>query len=373
MEMRELSDVLVADGPFVTVLVEAESDVEQAAQKYDLVWSGVERELADEGVNEATVQAVLEAKGGHADGSARLVVASTDDHSVKLVTSLRHAPQRPVVDVAPLPHLLPLVDELAQRVPFVLLRCDRAGATVEAFHDLGTPGVTETGDASTGMGTDPRGPSKWQHTAHQHQYETNWIGNVAQDIVRTLQRAADLVHPQLVIGVGDVRELTAVRDHLPGDLAPLWRTVDGGRGQDGSEELVWQRVSDLVHQHVAQGELDLLARFAQERGQRDRAADGLDATVAALQKAQVETLLLCTGADAERRLWFGPEPAQVGVSGEQLASMGVPMPSSGPVLDVLLRAAIGTGADVRRVAAEHPDAPRAGVGALLRYADSSTP
>src|SRR3954471_24998697 len=36
MDLRELNDVLVADGPFVTVLVESESAVEQAADKYEL-------------------------------------------------------------------------------------------------------------------------------------------------------------------------------------------------------------------------------------------------------------------------------------------------------------------------------------------------
>ncbi len=43
----------------------------------------------------------------------------------------------------------------------------------------------------------------------------------------------------------------------------------------------------------------------------------------------------------------------------------------GPLVDVLLRAAIGTGADARLVPAEMAEAPQQGVGALLRYADDS--
>jgi hypothetical protein len=46
------------------------------------------------------------------------------------------------------------------------------------------------------------------------------------------------------------------------------------------------------------------------------------------------------------------------------------MPSSGPIVDVLLRAAIGTGADVQLVAHELDQAPHGGAGALLRYADA---
>ena len=84
----------------------------------------------------------------------------------------------------------------------------------------------------------------------------------------------------------------------------------------------------------------------------------------------MQTLLVTTNAPQDGVLWFGPEPTQVGSSGEELAAMGVPMPSSGPVVEVLLRAAIGTGADVQLVPHELEQAPQGGVGALLRYADS---
>ncbi|MFN2539772.1 MAG: hypothetical protein ABR549_16695, partial [Mycobacteriales bacterium] len=69
-------------------------------------------------------------------------------------------------------------------------------------------------------------------------------------------------------------------------------------------------------------------------------------------------------------LWFGPDANQIGMTPEELADLGVPMPSSGPLVDVLIRAAIGTGADVQLVPHELDQAPKGGVGALLRYADN---
>ncbi len=39
MQLRDLSDVLAAPGPFVTVHVGAESAVEQAADRYELAWT----------------------------------------------------------------------------------------------------------------------------------------------------------------------------------------------------------------------------------------------------------------------------------------------------------------------------------------------
>jgi hypothetical protein len=369
MDLRDLSDVLIADGPFVTVLVESESAVERPADKYELVWKDVSRELIDKGVDGDTVEAVMGAKGTHDEGNARLVVASADDHQVKLAMSLRHAPRQPVVDVAPLPHLLPLVEELSQRVPYVLVKADRAGATIEAWREAGDKAGEASGSVETGWGPDPRGPSKWQHTAHQHELESGWIGDIASDIVRTVSRLAAEVKPELVIGVGDQRELKAIEEHLPGDLRPKWATVEGGRGEDGSEDLVRERVSGLLHRHTAAKTLTELEDYAQERGQLKRAVDGVGPVVSALQKAQVQTLLVTTDAPQEGVLWFGPEPAQVGNTAEELKAIGVPMPSSGPVVDVLLRAAIGTGADVSLVPHEIEQAPHGGVGALLRYAD----
>lgn len=52
MQLRDLSTVLIADGPFVTVHVGAESAVEQAADRYELAWKNILRELEDRDVPE---------------------------------------------------------------------------------------------------------------------------------------------------------------------------------------------------------------------------------------------------------------------------------------------------------------------------------
>ncbi|MFN2538474.1 MAG: hypothetical protein ABR549_10040, partial [Mycobacteriales bacterium] len=338
MALHELSDVLIADGPFVTVLVESESDVPKPADKYDLVWKDVTRQLIEEGVDGATVDAVAAAKGEHSEGQARLVVATTDDHQVRLAMSLRHPPRQPVVEVAPLPHLMPLIDELSQRVPHILVKADRSGASVEVWRDLGDKAKAVEGDVGSGWGPDPRGPSRWQHDDHQNRLQANWIGDIANDIAKTISLLAAEVEPELVIGVGDERELLAVEQHLPGDLKPKWTTVEGGAGQDGSEDLVRQRVSDVLHRHTASKALQQLEDYAQKRGQLKRAADGVPDVVQALRKAQVETLLVTTAVHQDNVLWFGPEANQIGMTPEELADIGVPMPSSGPLVDVLIRA-----------------------------------
>ena len=54
-----------------------------------------------------------------------------------------------------------------------------------------------------------------------------------------------------------------------------------------------------------------------------------------------------------------------------LEQMGVTDPQQGSLVDVLIRAAIGTDAEVLMVPAGTPDSPDGGVGALLRYSDNA--
>jgi hypothetical protein len=371
MDLRDLTAVLTAPGPFVTVHVGSESDVEQAADKYDLTWKNVIRELGARGVDPAVLDAVAAARGTHAEGGSRLVVASTTDAHVKLAVSLPQAPLRPLIDVAPLPHLLPLVEEASTRVPHVLLVADRAGADLSAFYDAETVAGEVTVRGRTTTDRSPRQGS-WKHIQHEFLAEQGWMTRLAKDVANAVAELADRVGAELVIGAGDVRALAAVQEHLPADLQAKWRVVDGGRGHDGSGDLIRQRVHDTLSQHVAVKNLDLVEEYAQERGQRKRACDGVKDVVAALRKGQVRTLLLTTDAPADAVLWFGPDATAIATSAAQLTDVGVESPTQGPLIDVLIRAAVGTGADVQIAPHQLAESPRGGVGALLRYADGDT-
>ncbi len=367
MDLHDLTTVLSVDGPFVTVLVDSESDVEQAADKYELQWKNIVRELEDKGVDAATVQAVAAAKGEHWEGDGRLVVATAGDATVRLAVPLHTAPRRPIVDVSPLPHLLPLVDEVNTRVPHVVVRVDRAGADVSAYYDAETVAseVTVKGHAPDIRKVPVGG---WSHLKYQHRAENGWASN-AREIVTAVVELAQTVDAQLLLLVGDERELVYVREDLPAELQPKVVELAGGRNADGSDALVRQRVADAVALHVAHETLDLLGDYAQERGQGKRAVDGLPDVLEALRKAQVQTLLITTGT-THGTLWFGPEPSQVASTGRELTELGVADPQEGPLVDVLIRAAVGTGADVQLVPGEMEQAPDMGLGAVLRYADS---
>lgn len=368
MDLHDLNDVLTAPGPFVTVHVESESAVEQAAAKYDLVWKDLLRELQDKGVDEATRTALSEARGEHSDGASRLVVATTADATVRLAVSLGSVPARPVVDVSPLPHLLPLVDDVTTRVPHVVVLADHAGAEVSAYYDTEHVAreVTVKGHAPDIRKVPVGG---WSHLHYLHRAENGWEAN-AREVVDSVVELAQQVSAQLIVAAGEERQLVLVAEHLPTHLKDAYVAVPGGRGQDGSASLVRRRVADAVSLHVVTRTLELLEAYAQERGQHKRAVDGVNDVVEALRKAQVETLLVTTDAPGYSTLFFGPEPTELGTSHADLSALGVHDPQEGPMIDVLIRAALGTAADVQLVPHEIATAPQGGVGAVLRYADA---
>jgi hypothetical protein len=370
VQLRDLSTVLAAPGPFVTVLVGAESAIEQAASRYETAWKSMLQQLEQEGVAAPVRDAISEARGDHSEGDARLVVASVPDAKVVLAESVSTRPATDTVAQGSLPDLLPVLDELATRIPHVVVLADRHGAEVSARYDTDKV-AQELTIRGTELHTRKVGSGGWAHRRYLHRVEEQWETN-ARDIAVTVQQLADAIDAEVVVGAGDIREIALVRDNLPEHLQAKWIEVEGTRGGDGSEQLVQQRVADAVALHVVSGTLELLEQYAQERGQDKRACDGLGPVVEALRKAQVETLLVTTDADPTAQLWFGEDPTQLGLTREEVEQLGATSATQGPLVSVLIRSAIATGADVQLVPHQSEQAPAEGVGALLRYTDDST-
>jgi hypothetical protein len=108
-----------------------------------------------------------------------------------------------------------------------------------------------------------------------------------------------------------------------------------------------------------------IERFRAAREAEHLATDGPAETVPALQRSEVDVLLVHEDPDDQRRAWFGKDATAVALSAGELISMGTSQPSEGPLVAVALRAALGTGAQVHVIPAH--GGPRDGVGALLRW------
>jgi hypothetical protein len=129
------------------------------------------------------------------------------------------------------------------------------------------------------------------------------------------------------------------------------------------------KTAPLVGLFEARDTTEVLARFARELGQGDRAADGPATALHAWVLVRVE-MLLPPPERVAGSSWFGPLLAHDSLDLLALQAMGVDGPVRAPLVDVALRAAAATGATERLLADQLPCGcgPSGGIGALLRYA-----
>jgi hypothetical protein len=366
VDLRDLGKVYTADGPFVSIYLSVRRDVEDAAERFDLGWRDVLRRLEDLDVDDATLHALSEARGDHTEGNTRVLIGSHGQlHLREVLPEPLPRSVSEIIRYSPLPHLLPLIEVQSPQLPHIVVLADRIGADILVYRTSGP----DAPDVSSIEGTDFHirkvKAGGWSMRHYQAHAEDHWAHN-ARNIVDVLARLERDVHPRMIIVGGDVRAVQLIEQHAPAGIQPLLRKIEGARATDGGTGHIADRVLALLAKEWQAGTDALLAKYAEELGQADQAANGLTDTVAALRLAQVDTLLLSDALDADRPLWFGPDPAVVGVTRDD-ADLGFGEPARAEAVDVLIRAAIGTDAHLRVVTSDDVRTPRDGVGALLRF------
>jgi hypothetical protein len=356
----DLAQVVARPGPFASVYLSTEAEIDNASQRSQTRWKTLRRDLEGAGVPEEILAGVEEVIGdAHLSGQALGVVADAGGRLVE------HSPEplpRDRATWAPAPALVPIIAWRQSSPPCLAVLADRTGADLLVFrHEL--PDVQREAGGEHGPVT-RAGPGGWSQPRYQRRAENTWehnAGDVAAEVVALVER----FEPRVIVVAGDVRAVELLRGQLPSELAARLKVVEGGRAEDGSHRHFMASLRQLVDEAVDADTAALLGKFAQELGQSDRAADGPEAVLAALARGQVEVLLAADQADDERLAYFGPEPTQVGRSQADVAAMGAEDPQEAPLVDVAVRAALGTGAGVRVVP---PDSgPTGGLGAILRW------
>jgi hypothetical protein len=357
----DLAEVATGLGPFATVYLTTEPEVENAAQKSLVHWQNARRDLSEAGAPDSVLEK-MEQNVAHAHtlGPCLAMVADSEE-----VRHTEHGPEVPVRDRAwwgPLPRLTGMIEWRQNSPAHLIVLADRIGADLHSV-GWGVPEIV----TSAGGDDDPHrkvGPGGWSQRRYQERAENTWEEN-AEDVAAMVARMADAVDPQAIFVAGDVRALQMLRDELRDDLKPLVTEVSGGRSADGSLDQVAGEITKQLEILTGQQTMTLVERFREESGQGDRAAEGAAATLAALARAQVDTLLVADDADDERTAWFGPEAVHVAIKPSDLHALGVDDPTEARLIDVAVRAALGTGAGIRIVPAEV--APKDGIGAILRW------
>jgi hypothetical protein len=362
----DVARLFEASGPFLSMYLATEGDVENAAQRVAVRWKTLRADLVDAGVPEQTLEEIDPlVEGSHTAGATLAVIAAVD--GVEYAGSMPHPPPREwVVRQGPLPYVIPLLTWAQSLVPHIAVLATRAHAELAARVP---EEVERTEREEIELPHPPHltrsKPGGWSQPRYQHRAEVQWERNASQ-VAEELTRTADRVRPRFIAAAGDVRALELLREESPKRVQETIKVVGGELGS------ITQVLEEAERLAAATAEADsdaLLDEFEQERAQGDRAADGPEATFDALARHQVRTLLLRDRPDDERTAWFGEELGQVALDREALVVENEPTPVEGRLLDVAVRAALGTGAEVRVLGPESDGrGPSEGLGAVLRYA-----
>ena len=365
--MTDLSDfakVLEADGPFLTVMLDTTSNVENASQRAQAAWKPLRNDLSDEGVPDQILDAVEElVPTAHENGDTLGVIANAKDGVLYTDHWFERLSQsHSAYDT--LPRLAPFIVWQQANLPYVVVLTDREGADIEAY----VPGREDIDVEVKGKTFPIRKVSAggWSMSRYQNRAEDVWNKN-AKQVADEVTRVVSEIDAPLIVLAGDVRASQLLREHLPQETAALLKEIGGGRKPDSGADSMSEEVRRLVQTAAAEATVAILQKFREERGQMDRCADGARAVCAALQEGKVETLLLHEQQDDPRRAFFGPEPTQVAVDEADVKELGVDAPQEGRLADALIRAALGTGAGVRVVPHTSSSGPTDDVGAILRW------
>lgn len=360
----DLAQALADPGPFATVYLATPADIENAAQRSDVSWRNLRGELEEEGAAEEAVGAIDPlVPDAHRFGSCLAAVATA-----RGIRHVEYGPEPGAGDVgrwAALPLLAPIIEWRQTSPPFVVVLTDRTGAHLYAFRREG-PDVHREAAGDEDPAITRTKPGGWSQRRFQERAENVWEQN-AEEVAKATVRLAEQVRARLVVAAGETRALQLLRDSLPKETVDILEPLEGERWSDRTIDDLRDDVGGLVRAAADHDTAGLIGAWREQVGRDDRATDGVAATVASLSRSQADTLLLRDDLADDRSAWFGPDPSQLSSRAEDLATMGVDDPQQGRLVDVLIRAALGTGAGV--VVVPEEASPSEGVGAILRWSD----
>jgi release factor family 2 len=362
VEAPDLAELVRRPGPFLSVFLNTERHVADAAERAIARWKTVRHDLPKKVVPDAVLEPIDEiVTEAHLEGDGLVVIADATG-----VLHVEHGPALQRNDEAtwgPIPGLLPIIRWRQSEPTYLVVMTDRTGADIFGFR-RGSPELHAEveGEHNEIRKVQAGG---WSQKRYQQRAEDSWEHN-AEQVAERVTRLADQIKPAFVAVAGDVRAVALLRESLPERVVELVHVIEKEiprklEKDDPVPEDVWA----LVQQHVRETGEALLARFEEERGRHDKAVQGVDATTRALAMAQVAVLLIADGGEDDHQLWFGSNPSMLAATDQELKDLGVDSPAQGPAQDVLPRAALGTSAGIRIL--EDPNLIEEGVGALLRW------
>src|SRR4051812_2222020 len=371
MKLDFLRPLFDRPGSWVSVYLDATRAGENADHEVALRWRALRERLTEQGADAVTLDAVEDAVQNHPFQPGRYGLAVfAEGGDVAMVETLSAPPPADEARVGPLPHVMPLIAQRGEEVPYVRVLTDRTGADLDALTVGGAPRHREVRGSATWPIRKPQ-VGGWSHRHYLQKVEESWKRN-AGDVAAAAADLAESVGAEVIVVGGDVRAVQTFAGRLPKRWQDRVVETDAGSRHAGADEsalddVTVQAIADCADRHVQ----EVLNRF---RAQQDdgTAGSGLTDVVARLQRGQADTVLLVDDPSSTDMLWIAPDdPTLISVDDHVLREAGVRDPQKVRADAALIRAIAGTGAglvlvDPGEVSLEH------GIGAVLRYADASS-
>ena len=363
IDLSRYQPLLAAEPPVATVALGTPAAVENAGPANELRAREVIRPIEEAGAPEAVIEAVLATvSGAHQHGEGLAVYASPQG-----LLHLRHSPVPPRRELArwdTLASLSLLLDWDQHQPRYLVVLVDHRGADLIASGAGTADRYEEAGSERYPVARNA--PGGWSQRRYQQHAMDNWARSAHEVAAAVVDLAAE-VRPDVVLVGGDPRSVGLLTEALPSEVAAGTVAVSGTRAADGGDDQAAREVARMVQTEVARQTVAAVEEFRMHLGRGDRAVEGAEATFDALRQGRVSALLIHDDPKDQRRAWFGQEVNTVGLSTGQIEGVGSGPLCDGRLVDVALRAAIGTSARVRLV--PRGGGPAEGIGALLRWAD----
>lgn len=240
------------------------------------------------------------------------------------------------------PEIVPLLRHLAAERQIVVVETERDGARL-TLERVGRAGPESSQDIE---GEDDQitkvQAGGWAHARYQRHAEDHWQHNQAE-VAEAVDRLVRERRPGHVFVTGDVRARQLLLERLGQEAREIVVEVDADTRAEGSDD---SALREAIAQTLVTAQRDAVAG-ARERAAVADARDGATGVadvVAALQQAQVDTLVLdprMTDADATL-LALDAEPWVAVDESDAFDASGIRL----PVLEALARAAVLTRARV---------------------------
>ncbi|MFI9724142.1 hypothetical protein ACIHFE_31620 [Streptomyces sp. NPDC052396] len=362
MKLDFLDAVYARQGPYACAYLDSSRDIDDPDRAMEVHRQHVCEDLARQGADAATMAVVAGVAGCDREISGMHGQAIIASHGRLILAE--ELPEPPVHDEAgftALPDLMPLAVQHAPDIPYTAVTVHRVphphphADAPEELEVVFQAGRWPMSTVAPGVCHRVRGSAAGWPSGAAH---------VAGDIAELARRSG----AETIVLSG----LTWARNVLANRLPKQWREHTVVSGGDGCRTEAGRALMERQLARVFQGRMSAADRartemFQAERARHQRAVEGLPAVVAALQRSQVNTLLLNTPALLPTPLHVGSQPTQIGLSGADLEPYGVLSFREGPAGAAVIRAVVRTGAQL--VVVPQHELPLAdGIGALLRYA-----